>query len=270
MRRGLNRESGGLYQKKSLGQVFLSTDWPVERMVERLKDWGVERVVEIGPGPGILTRGLIRAGIAVTAVEKDERFADRLAEVVQAEPGRLTVVREDFLRFDLEGWLAAAGGRAAVIGNIPYNISSSILLKVLPLLQRMAGLVVMTQLEFAARVAARPDTKDYGSLSVFTQLRGIVKMEFKVERACFKPVPKVDSAVISIQPLKQLLPEDVLQKAEMLTRAAFSQRRKKLRNSVRQFFHEGGLEARSPIDLDRRAETLTPHEFVELAEFLVK
>lgn len=271
-------QDSGLRQKKSLGQVFLNTDWPVHRMIEKLSDWNVTRVLEIGPGPGILTRGLVDAGFVVTAVEKDERFAARLLEqlgmaegALQAVPhkGTLEVIREDFLKFDLEDWLNASAARPAIIGNIPYNISSPILLKTLPLLQRLAGLIVMTQLEFAARIAAQPSTKDYGSLSVFTQLRGMVNLEFKVDRKCFHPIPKVDSAVISIQPLKQPWSESVLQKTEMVTRAAFTQRRKKMRNSVRQFFYEAGMEARSPIDLERRAETLTPQEFITLGEFLL-
>src|SRR5262249_3743500 len=116
-----------LRQKKSLGQVFLRTEWPCQRMVERLTEMRVGRVVEIGPGAGILTRGLLGAGLHVTAVEKDDRFASRLAEhaeVLEAgRPGKLTVVNEDFLRFDLEAWLGEGRSRAAVVGNIPYNIS---------------------------------------------------------------------------------------------------------------------------------------------------
>jgi 16S rRNA (adenine1518-N6/adenine1519-N6)-dimethyltransferase len=268
---------GKIYQKKSLGQVFLNSDWPVVRMLEVLDDWNIERILEIGPGAGILTKGLLSRGWHVTAVEKDERFAEQLvANVVALEPSlagtnKLTVRREDILRFDLETWLASSKAPTAIVGNIPYNISSPIVLKALPLLPKLTGVMLMTQLEFAERVAAKPNSKDYGSLSVFTQLRGKVNFEFEVGRDTFRPVPKVDSAVISIQALDALLPEAILKKTEMLTRAAFSQRRKKLRNSIRQFFEEGitAIETGSPVDLERRAETLSPDEFVALAKYVI-
>lgn len=125
MRRG---DQDPLYQKKSLGQVFLRTEWPVQRMVERLVELKVERVLEIGPGGGILTRGLLKGGFDVTAVEKDERFAARLEDMAallpSGSPGRLTVIAEDALRFEWESWLDQSRRRTAVVGNIPYNISS--------------------------------------------------------------------------------------------------------------------------------------------------
>lgn len=279
--RPVGRSSGDLYQKKSLGQVFLKTDWPVMRMVERLVEWRVDRVIEIGPGQGILTKALLKAGMRVTAVEKDQRFAERMQDMQALIPAevssRFEVVNEDILQYDWQAWLARdAGARSAVVGNIPYNISSPIVLRGLSHLSQLKGLLFMTQLEFAARIAARPDTKDYGSLSVFTQLRGEPHLEFKVPRGCFHPVPKVDSAVISILPKRDPLADEILNRAEQVTRVAFMQRRKKLRNSVRQFFdgHSGkdaaSLEAACPIDLDRRADSLSPRDFVLLAEYLLR
>jgi 16S rRNA (adenine1518-N6/adenine1519-N6)-dimethyltransferase len=266
-------ERDPLFQKKSLGQVFLTTDWPVTRMVERLKELRVERVMEIGPGNGVLTRGLVGAGMRVTAVEKDDRFAARIAEWAKAPAeakngGTCEVENADILQFDWEGWLARGGGRAAVVGNIPYNISTPILIRGLSLIERMVAMLVMTQLEFAVRVTSRHDTKDYGSLSVFAQLRAEVNMEFKVERTHFNPVPKVDSAVILALPKRDRLDDKTLARTEQVTRAAFTQRRKKMRNAIRQFIENKGGEDGCPIDLDRRAETLTPLEFVELSRFL--
>ena len=124
-------------------------------------------------------------------------------------------------------------------------------------------------LKFARRVVSRPSTKDYGSLSVFAQLRADVALEFNVPRGCFQPVPKVDSAVLLVMPAKERLPDDVLLRTEAVTRSAFTQRRKKLRNSVRPFLDETG-EAGCPIDLERRADALSPREFVALAAFLLK
>lgn len=263
-------ERDSMFQKRSLGQVFLKTDWPVQRMVERLSSLGVKRVIEIGPGNGILTRALLDAGINVTAVEKDDRFAARMSDFAARlpDPRQLTIVNADILRYDWQEWIDRGGGRAAVTGNIPYNISSPILMRGLAHLRDLAALLFMTQLEFAARVAGRPNTKDYGSLSVFTQLRADATLEFNVPRSSFQPVPKVDSAVLLVQPKREALSDAVLQKAEAVTRAAFTQRRKKLRNSVRVFLDATGEEG-CPIDLERRADSLTPREFVTLAEFLV-
>lgn len=264
-------ERDRMFQKKSLGQVFLKTDWPVQRMVERLITLGVKRVLEIGPGNGILTRALLEAGIVVTAVEKDDRFAGRMSDFAASlpDPKQLTVINSDILRYDWQEWIDLGGGRAAVVGNIPYNISSPILMRGMAHLQSVTALLFMTQLEFAARVVGRPNTKDYGSLSVFTQLRADATLEFNVPRSSFQPIPKVDSAVLLVQPKREALPEAVLLKAEAVTRAAFTQRRKKLRNSVRVFLDATGEEG-CPIDLDRRADSLAPREFVTLAQFLVR
>lgn len=262
-----------LVQKKSLGQVFLKVDWPVERMVSRLKELGIRRVLEIGPGPGNLTRELLRGGMDVTAVEKDFRFAEILADHAasfKAVPGaNLSVVNADILRFDLEGWLDAGQGPHAVVGNIPYNISSPILIKAIACLPRLAAVLLMTQLEFAKRVGAVTGNKDFGSLSVYAQLRSRISVEFKVERALFKPVPKVDSAVFLVTSRPDRLPEEILKMTEHLCRAAFSQRRKMLRNSIRPFLDKKAEPEAGPIDLDRRADAISPEEYVQLAQWLL-
>lgn len=264
-------------QKKSLGQVFLKTDWPVTRMVEKIVQLRIDRVLEIGPGNGILTKALVEAGIRVTAVEKDDRFAARMTAYAQdlvegPHAGALSVINEDILRFDWDVWLAETGGRAAIVGNIPYNISSPLLQKTIDTFGRfgadkLVAVTFMTQLEFAQRIVARPGTKDYGSLTVFAQLRTDISMEFAVPKSCFQPVPKVDSAVILLTPKRDVPDEAVLKQTERITRMAFTQRRKKLRNSVRQFMGQK-QEVDCPIDLERRADTLSPKEFVALAAFL--
>jgi 16S rRNA (adenine1518-N6/adenine1519-N6)-dimethyltransferase len=266
--------SANIRQRKSLGQVFLTTDWPLRRMIEKLKDWKVTRVLEIGPGAGIFTKLLVQEGFHVTAIEKDNRFAEHMtqwaSESAEKLPGSLTVVNEDILKYDLSQWVGAASGgtRTAVLGNIPYNISSPIVMRILPELPRIVGSLLMTQLEFTKRLAALPSNKDYGSLSVFAQLRADVSMEFSVARGCFKPIPKVDSAVVCMTNRKTSIEQDLLDKTEKVTRAAFNQRRKKLRNSVSQFLVEGA-EENSPIDLTRRADTVSPREYLVLAEYLI-
>lgn len=255
-------------QKKSLGQVFLKATWPLQRTVETLKDWGVTRVLEIGPGGGVLTRALLDGGFKVTAVEKDTRFAEQMHISALLSEGRLTIVNEDILKFDLGAWLDESKETTAVVGNIPYYISSPITLAVLPFLDRLAGVFLLVQLEFAERLAAKPGTKDYGSLSVFTQLRADVALAGRVDRTAFKPVPKVHSALVALRQRSEKLAPAVLDQTEKVTRVAFQMRRKKLRNAVGQFL-EPEREASCPIDLNRRPDVLTPEEYVELARFLL-
>jgi 16S rRNA (adenine1518-N6/adenine1519-N6)-dimethyltransferase len=257
-------------QKKSLGQVFLNTDWPVKKVVEQVTDLGIQRVLEIGPGNGILTEQLAAAGIHVTAIEKDDRFAARLTDMIQS--GRLNhveVVNIDVLKFDLEDWIRKGEGRpSAVVGNIPYNISTPIVMWFLPHLKGLKSVVLMVQLEFAQRVVAAPDGKDYGSLSVYCQLRANCEFNFKVEKSCFTPIPKVDSAVITFKPrTDEPATGKLMQYTETICRIAFTQRRKKLRNAVKPFMR-GRPDEACPVDLNRRAETLTPDDFITLASFL--
>jgi len=260
-----------LKQKKSLGQVFLNTDWPVMRVIDSLRQWDVQRVLEIGPGPGILTKALLAEGFEVTAVERDDRFVEKLEDYFRIHQkdyqGQLRVVGEDILKFDLGEWLGESRQGAAVVGNIPYNISTPILTWVLPHLGRLKGVEFLVQLEFAARLAGQVGTKAYGSLSVFTQLRAKVHLECKVDRACFRPIPKVDSALVVLQPKQSQLSDELLNKVELVTRASFTQRRKMLRNAIRQFLTEDLL-VKCPFDLNRRPDTLRPEEYVTLAQFI--
>ncbi|NRA67824.1 MAG: ribosomal RNA small subunit methyltransferase A [Pseudobacteriovorax sp.] len=265
------RNHDRIRQKKSLGQVFLNTDWPVRRVVDSLSEWKVKRTIEIGPGDGILTRALLSAGFHVTAIEKDDRFAERLNHYKQTLPENqaalLTVVNQDVLKFSLEDWIDESHESSAVVGNIPYNISSPILMWSLPLLNRLQGVKFLTQLEFASRLAGKAGTKSYGSLSVFAQLRANVELDCKVDRSCFTPVPKVDSALVSLRPKRLMLEEKLLKQVETVTRAAFTQRRKILKNAISQFTSED-LGDNYPVDLNRRPDSLRPDEFVELAKFL--
>ena len=257
-------------QKKSLGQIFLNTDWPVNRVVEQALELGMRRVIEIGPGNGILTGALAKAGIHVTALEKDDRFAERMKALI--ESGGLTnvdIVNVDVLQFDLAAWIKEGGSTpCGVLGNIPYNISTPIIMWMLPHLSGLQGAIFMVQLEFAQRIAAAPDNKNYGSLSVYCQLRSHCDFNFKVEKTCFTPVPKVDSAVMTFRPRSDKpAPGKLLQYTETVCRIAFTQRRKKLRNGVRPFMRDRS-EDECPVDLNRRAETLTPDDFIRLAAFL--
>jgi 16S rRNA (adenine1518-N6/adenine1519-N6)-dimethyltransferase len=228
-------------------------------------------VLEIGPGPGILTRALLAAGYTVTAVERDDRFVEKLSDYFRVHGtdfrGQLDIVSEDILKFDLGEWLAASGQAAAVVGNIPYNISTPILTWVLPYLHQLKGADFLVQLEFGARLAGQVGTKAYGSLSVFTQLRSKVRIDCKVDRACFRPIPRVDSALVLLMPKQHQYPDKLLKKVEQVTRMSFTQRRKVLRNAIRPLLTDELIRG-CPIDLSRRPDTLRPEEYVELAQYL--
>lgn len=277
------KHSPGIRQKKSLGQVFLKVDWPGNRVVDELKKLGVVRVLEIGPGAGILTRTLVSGGFAITAVEKDSRFAGQLQEntaVARAlcPQAKLDIVDADALHFDWLAWLDEKPAAASIVGNIPYHISTPLLMRGIECLRarqddgglgRARALLFMTQKEFAARVVAAPGTKDYGSLSVYAQLRTCPELLFSVPRGCFQPVPKVDSAVLLLTPRLDILPSHVLDLVEKVTRTAFMQRRKQLQNSLRQFIDNVAGDP-PPLDLQRRADSLSPAEFVQLTKWLFK
>lgn len=281
-KRGDKGRSADLQQKKSLGQVFLKESWPCEKVVETLLQWQVTEVLEIGPGKGALTSLLLKAGFKVTAVEKDERFAEFVREHASQwakDPNHFsfTVVEADFLEFGLADWLeqsttpAEKGGRCAIVGNIPYNISTPILLKTFEVLNQTIGAIFLTQLEFAERVAAKAGGKEYGSLSVLCSLHSMPTMIAKVPKEAFTPVPKVDSALITLTPKNPPETPARIRMVESISRRVFQQRRKMLRNSLAAFLGKGATPAPDfPIDLNRRPETLSLQEFTELAEYLAK
>ncbi len=261
-------------KKRSLGQVFLKVEWPQKRLCERLKDAGVKRVIEIGPGAGALTDYLIQYSFSVTAVEKDDRFYELMSEKSRdntyCEPGQLSVINEDFLKFDLKNWVDSnQSEKIAVVGNIPYNISSPIVIKCLECLAQLQRIEFLTQLEFAERVAAEVGTKNYGSLSVYSQLRSSVKLNDKVSRGCFTPVPKVDSALVEFTAPMKVLDSQELLKIEKVTRSCFQMRRKMIRNGLKPFLNEDNLE-NFPVDVKRRPDSITPEEFVEIVRHLSK
>ncbi len=246
----------------------MTVEWPGEQTIDVLKNWGATDVIEVGPGAGALTIPLLKAGVHVTALERDSRFVEYLTAQKDLYPDHFNIVNEDVLHFDLKAWLSARQGRrCAVVGNMPYHISTPIVEWVLPNLSGLVGVVFLTQYEFAKRLAAETRTKDYSSLSVFVQLRSQPKFLAKVPKELFKPQPKVDSGLIALEPHPAPTDPVILRKVEKVCRAAFAQRRKQLANGVKAF-----LSARDknecPIGLHMRPEELTPEQFIELALFL--
>jgi 16S rRNA (adenine1518-N6/adenine1519-N6)-dimethyltransferase len=254
----------GLRAAKALGQNFLLDEQLLDRIARVPGDLQGQRVYEVGPGPGGLTRALLRAGAEVVAVERDRRCLPALAEVAEAAAGRLRVIEGDALAVDEAG---EAGSGAHVAANLPYNVGTALLVRWLGGEQWppwWTSLTLMFQLEVAERIAARPGTGAYGRLAVLAQWRSEPRIAMKVHRSAFVPPPKVMSAVVHIVP--KAAPEGVRAATlERLTGAAFGQRRKMLRQSLKGL--PGALEALASVGLDpeRRAETLSVDEFVAVA-----
>ncbi len=254
----------GLSASKALGQNFLLDEQLLDRIARIPGSLEAARAYEVGPGPGGLTRALLRAGATVTAVERDRRCLPALAEVQKAFGGRLSIIEADALEVD-EARVAGAG--AHIVANLPYNIGTALFVRWLggeswP--PWWASLTLMFQQEVAERIVARPDTSAYGRLAVLAQWRSEARVAMKVHRSAFVPPPKVMSAVVHIVPKEA--PEAVSAAIlESLTAAAFGQRRKMLRRSVQGL--PGALDAldRLGIDAERRAETLSVDEFVAIA-----
>jgi 16S rRNA (adenine1518-N6/adenine1519-N6)-dimethyltransferase len=256
----------GLSASKSLGQNFILDRQLLARIAAIPGPLEGRRVYEVGPGPGGLTGALLEAGAHVTAVERDRRCIPALREL-QAQSGeRLTLVEADALTID-EPELVGSG--AHVVANLPYNIATPLLIKWLgghwP--PWWSSLTLMFQKEVAERIVAPAGSEAYGRLSVATQWRSHARIAMTVNRSAFVPPPKVTSAVVHIVPADA--PRGVSPTVlEQLTGAAFGQRRKMLRSSLKQM--PGALEAleRLGIDARRRAETLTIDEFVQVAREL--
>ena len=254
----------GLAASKSLGQNFLLDEQLLDRIARVPGDLSGKRVYEVGPGPGGLTRALLRAGAEVVAVERDRRCLPALAEVAEASGDRLRVIEGDALAVDEA---AEAGAGAYVAANLPYNVGTALLVRWLggeawP--PWWASLTLMFQLEVAERIVAAPGTGAYGRLAILAQWRSVPRLAMKVHRSAFVPPPKVMSAVVHLVP--KPAPEGVRAATlERLTAAAFGQRRKMLRQSLKGL--EGALAALEAVGIDaqRRAETLTIEEFVAVA-----
>jgi len=259
-------ERHGLFAKKALGQNFLfdlNLTGKIARVAGPLE--GVT-VIEVGPGPGGLTRALLAQGVReVIAIERDERCLAILEEVSAHYPGRLRVIPGDALQADFAA-LAGDNRPVRIISNLPYNIGTELLVRWLttknwPPFYESMGL--MFQREVAERIVAQPGDDAYGRLAVMAGWRTQARIAFDVPRQAFTPPPKITSSVVHLVPRPSPLPVD-LRMLERVTQAAFGQRRKMLRQSLKVLGGEALL-ARAEIDPTRRAETLEIAEFVRLA-----
>jgi 16S rRNA (adenine1518-N6/adenine1519-N6)-dimethyltransferase len=262
-----------LKPRKSLGQNFLLDLNLTARIARAGGALAGVTVVEIGPGPGGLTRALIAEGAArVIAVERDDRAIAALGEVAARYPGRLTVVSGDALDFDPAPHLGDTPGPVRVIANLPYNIATALLVRWLsiePWPPWYDSLVLMFQREVAERIVASPGQKSYGRLAVLAGWLTEARILFDVSAAAFVPPPKVTSSVVRLVPRAAPLPSDDRAALERITAAAFGQRRKMLRQSLRSLrFDPKPLLAAAGIAETARAEDIPVEGFVALARQL--
>ena len=249
-----------LSARRSLGQHFLLDLNLCARIARAAGDLGRATVIEVGPGPGGLTRALLEAGAArVVAVERDGRCVAALEELAAAYGPRLEVVEGDALETDLAA-LAPAPRR--IVANLPYNVATPLLIGWLKQITDFAGLTLMFQKEVADRLTARPGTKDFGRLSVMAQWLCAVRREFNVANTAFTPPPKVASTVVSLTPRPTPLAPADWTALETVTASAFGQRRKMLRKSLQRL--DLDLESLG-IDPTARAEDLAVEQFCALA-----
>jgi len=258
----------GLSTQKSLGQNFLFDLNLTRRIARSAGDISEKTVIEIGPGPGGLTRALLQEGAQVIAIERDTRFQGALGELAEAYPGQLTVIFSDALELDPLN-LISSGGPPEIISNLPFNIATPLIFKWLESAQQFSGMTLTLQKEVAERITAAPRTKEYGRLSVMTQWRCSARGLFKIPPRAFVPPPKVTSIVIRLVPRSQPLSIADPNTLRMVVKAAFGQRRKMLRSSLKTLdVDTGQLLKTANISPTARAEELTVEQFCALARAL--
>ena len=255
----------GLSASKALGQNFLFDEQLLDRIAAIPGSLDGQQVLEVGPGPGGLTRALLRAGAQVTAIEMDRRCLPALAELEAAFPGKLKVIEGDAMKL-----AHGIEGPFHIVANLPYNVGTALFVGWLsgeswP--PQWRSLTLMFQQEVAQRIVAQPGSGAYGRLAVLAHWRSSARLAMKVHRSAFTPPPKVMSAIVHVT--SAAMPEGVSARMmERVTEAAFGQRRKMLRQSMKGIPGAIAVLDSLGIDPQRRAETLTIAEFVAVARAL--
>ena len=262
-----------LRPKKWLGQHFLVDAGVTERIISSAGFQPSDVVLEIGPGQGALTLPLSRTVSHILAVEKDLRFTEFLRKKIsRLGISNVTLVNHDILSFDFNDIPFPPSGKIRVIGNLPYNISSPVLEKLIQNRERLAQAVLMFQLEVAKRLTASPGNKDYGALTLLIQYHATSTPLLKVSKSAFYPIPKIDSMVVELN-FERPYPGSAVGEADFrnVVKGSFAHRRKTLLNSLKGFLPEWtpdillkGITS-CGIDPKRRAETLHMDEFLRLA-----
>jgi 16S rRNA (adenine1518-N6/adenine1519-N6)-dimethyltransferase len=252
---------------KSLGQHFLLDGNLIDKIRRCAEPLAGLNVIEIGPGPGGLTRALLNSEAAqVVALEIDSRAVAAIAALAATRPGRLRVIAGDALKADLPGLVPAP---RAIVANLPYNAGTPLLLRWLAQAGEYQAMTLMFQLEVAERIVAPPGRGAYGRLSVISQFVCDAAIMMQVPASAFTPPPKIESAIVRLVPKATQPAPELFKAMERLTAAAFGQRRKMLRGALRGLGGEALLEA-AGIAAERRAETLSVAEFERLMLAMVK
>jgi 16S rRNA (adenine1518-N6/adenine1519-N6)-dimethyltransferase len=259
----------GLDARKSLGQNFLLDLNLTRRIARSAAPLEAATIVEVGPGPGGLTRALLLEGAKkVIVIEKDQRALPALTEIAAHYPGRLEIIAADALRFD---FAAHVEGYAKIVANLPYNVATALLTGWLtgPWPPWFSSLTLMFQKEVAERIAAAPGSPAYGRLAVLSQWCATARKLFDIDRRAFSPPPKITSSLIQLIPKKAREPVCEVGMLEKVTAAAFGQRRKMLRSSLKSLIPDPEhLLANLGIDANLRAEQLTVADFARIASVL--
>ena len=260
----------GIRARRRLGQHFLLDLNLARRIVRAAGDLTGQTVVEVGPGPGGLTRALLETDAArVVAIERDPRCVDALSDLAARYRNRLSVVAGDALDTDIASF--AAAGRVSIVANLPYNISTPLLIGWLRRIESIAAMTLMFQKEVAERIAAAPGSGAYGRLAVIVQWLCEARRAFDVAPTAFVPPPKVTSTVLRLVPREAPLAAADMAALEAVTAAAFGRRRKMLRSALSGLVEDPeALLAEVGIAATVRAETLSPEEFCALARALAR
>ena len=259
-----------LMAKKALGQNFLLdqniTDKIISKSLEKqgLKDFEAKNVLEIGPGPGGLTRAiLMRQPAKLSVVEMDERCINIMQDLKRESGCDIDILNLDALKFDIQ---SLKNLPVQIVSNLPYNISVPLLTGWLKNIENIEAMTLMFQKEVAERIMAAPKTKEYGRLSVLAQLVCRIDKLLTLNPNCFVPAPKIFSTVLLFRPLENVPSNMLLQKVEQLTGYAFSGRRKMIRQSLKAVPDLENVAAKAGILLTARAEEITPVQYLKLAE----
>ena len=259
-----------LYTKKSLSQNFIF-DLNLTRKIAKASQCKGKNVLEIGSGPGSLTRSLLSEGAnSILAIEKDMRAVNSLDSLIKISDGKLKVIHGDAKKFSLEN---KNFNHKVIVGNLPYNIATTLIIYWLNQLNeskliKVDNITVTVQKEVAKRMTAEPGNKSYGRLSVFINLLADAKILFEIPPSAFNPKPKVDSAVVNIIPLEKPRFNVNFKSFQKITNLAFNQRRKMLRQSLKSI---GGQILLEKIDIKNnlRAENLSTEDFCKISKILM-
>ena len=251
--------------KKRFGQHFLVDQAIIDQIVALIAPGQGQKIVEIGPGEGVLTEHLIASGAAIIAVEIDRDLIAKLNQRYQ-DRANFKLINADILKTDIPTFIS--NGPVHVVGNLPYNISTPLLLHLFTALEHISEMTFMLQTEVVERMCALPGSHDFGRLSILTQTHCRAEKVLAVPPSAFAPQPKVDSAVVKLMPLPSRLPPQVATQLAMVTQAAFSQRRKKIKSGLKKLCSVTEL-TDIGIDPDARPDMLSVETYVAVARHLL-